>query len=353
MARNKQRMPQSQTAGEQVSGRIGAVFTVIFYLILLAGSTLWFPEQFYDGFETPKLFAAELLGCLTLAGWIIWLLLIKREGVTAILPRPALALVALFALGLASVAWSYDRWLALERLLHYSVLAGAMFFAWFLYREKDIRAPLQFVAATGSVLAGWGLLLDAVGPLREYIYPHFKEYWGGGKVVDKYVLLTSNQGNPNYLFHILVLTIPLTLGAAVQSLARCRRGNKAGRNEILKTGLLLAGLLLQIACFTYAANRSGLVAVAGALVLFLLALSIFRMRTITGAARRYWKLSLVLVVMLVLAGGAFFRLTPAGTAAGGRIAQVLSYGWENWQLRFASLRSTENIDVYSRVVFLE
>ena len=283
---------QGQHHTEAPSGRSDAagLFRAMFYLILIAGSTLWFPEWFYDGFETPKLFAVELISCLALAGWAGWLLVGRRDAVDASLPRPAIPLVALFVLGIVSISWSYNRWLAAERMLHYSVLAGAMFYVWYLYRGAQIRTPLLFVAAVGSVLAGWGLLLDAFAPLRELVYPHFKEVWGGGKIVDNYRLLTSNQGNPNYLFHLLVLTVPLTLGALIESLTRRRAGLPAAI-------LLSGGLLLQLACFTYAANRSGLVATAGAIALFLLLLVLFRLRTIVFAAKQYWKHALLALVL--------------------------------------------------------
>lgn len=341
---NSKKRGKAEPASWQIDA--AGVLKVVFYLVLLAGSTLWFPENFFDGFETPKLFAVELISCLALAGWAGWLLVGRRDAVDASLPRPALPLVALFVLGVVSITWSLNPWLAAERMLHYSVLAGAMFYAWYLYRGKKIRNLLLFVAAVGSVLAGWGLLLDAVEPLRELVYPHFKEVWGGGKVIDNYRPLTSNQGNPNFLFHLLVLTVPLTLGALIESLTRRRAGLPAAI-------LLGGGLLLQLACFTYAANRSGLVATAGATALFFLLLVLFRRRTIVITAKQYWKHALLALVLLILAGGVYVRFTDTGSRWGGKAATVLSGGWQNWQRRFASLRSTENIDVYSRVVFLE
>ncbi len=331
----------------------GAVFRAVFYLALIAGSSLWLPEQFYDGFETPKLFAVQALLSLALGGWAIRALAVRRAELDFSLPRPALPLVALFVLGWASLLWSADRWLAAERMFHYSALAWTLFFAWYVYRGRPVRAPLLFVAAVGSVIAGWGLLLDAVVPLRDWIYPNFKEAWTAGRVIDHYRLLTSNQGNPNYLFHALVLTVPLTLGAALQALVRCRAGGESGRGEPLKAALLTFGLLLQLICYTYATNRSGLVATAGALGLFVAALLLFRAGAVAGAARKYWTHALLVLLLLSASGVAAAKFTRPGAEAVDKAAAVLSEGWENWQRRFASLRSTENIDVYSRVVFLE
>lgn len=349
-ARRRNRGAEHQEANHGSVGG-GVVFKAVFYLVLIAGSSLFLPEQFYDGFETPKLFAVQTLLCLALAGWALWSLALRRTEIDFSLPRPALPLVALFVLGWASLLWSGNRWLAAERMFHYSALAWMLFFTWYLYRGKSVRAPLLFVVAVGSVLAGWGLLLDAYVPLRDWVYPHFKETWSGGRVVDHYRLLTSNQGNPNYLFHLLTLTVPLTLGAVVQALARY--GSKAGRGELLTGLLLTAGLLLQLTCYTYAANRSGLVATAGAIGVFAAVLLIFRAGTVARAARKYWIHALLVLVLLITSGLVAVKFTRPGNEAAVKVTAVLDSGWENWQRRFASLRSTENIDVYSRVVFLE
>ncbi len=353
MSGKRRKSDVGKQATDGGSSSVGAVFKVVFYLTLIAGSSLWLPEQFYDGFETPKLFAVQAILSLALAGWAIRALVVRRAETDFSLPRPALPLVALFVLGWISLLWSGNRWLAAERMFHYSALAWTLFFAWYVYRGRPVRAPLLFVATVGSVIAGWGLLLDAVVPLRDWIYPNFKEAWTAGRVIDHYRLLTSNQGNPNYLFHALVLTVPLTLGAAVQALVRCRAGGESGRGEPLKAALLTFGLLLQLTCYTYATNRSGLVATAGALGLFVAGLLLFRAGALAGAARKYWTHGLLVLVLLSASGVAVVKFTRPGAEAADKAAAVLSGGWENWQRRFASLRNTENIDVYSRVVFLE
>ncbi len=329
----------------------GKVFRALFYLSLIAGSSLCLPDLFYDGFEVPKLFAVQVLLCLALAGWAAKELVTGRGEIDFSLPRPALPLVALFVLGWFSLFWSADRWLAAEKMFHYSALAWSLFFAWYVFRGRPVRGPLLFVAAAGSILAGWGLLLDALVPLREWVYPHFKEEWSPGRVMDHYRLLTSNQGNPNFLFHALVLTVPVTLGAAVEALARCR--SRENRGEPLKAALLIIGLLLQLACYSYAANRSGLVATAGTILVFVAALLLLRASTVAGALCKYWKHALVAIVLLSASGVSAIKFTGPGAEAAGRITAVLTGGWENWQRRFSTLRSTENIDIYSRVVFLE
>ena len=137
----------------------------------------------------------------------------------------------------------------------------------------------------------------------------------------------------------------------MQALARCR--SNTNRGELLKVVLLTAGLLLQLACFSYAANRSGLVATTGAISVFAISLLLLRAASVATSVRKYWKLAMLVLVLLSASGGAAIKFTRPGAEAAGRINSVLTGGWENWQRRFATLRSTDNIDVYSRVVFLE
>lgn len=126
----------------------------LFWLGLVAGSLVFLPKLFYDGFEAPKLFAAEVT--VTLAAGL-WLLRAARRGELRLrLPRIALPLAALGLVALLSILWSHNRGLALERLQHLATLIAFLPLAWGLYRRREIRRPLYLILLLGAGIAAWG-----------------------------------------------------------------------------------------------------------------------------------------------------------------------------------------------------
>ena len=320
---------------------------VVFYSGLALGSALCFPEYFYDGFETPKLFSVQVAAALIVLLWLIRSF--RGKELSFRFPLLATPLLVLFLLAVLSVGWSLNRLLALERLYHVGALAAFLIFAWTLYRGREIKGPLYFVICVGGAVALWALVLDWVIPLRMWVYPHFIES-SPGWVVDHYRSLTSNQGNPNFLLHILVLTAPAALGAIGAELS-------GGALRSLKGVIRLAGLILALAaellCFFSSQNRSGVVAVILALVLFAAVALIFKRKALTGKIARSWKRITVSLLILAAALVFYLKYTDSGRSLAGKVATFGSQRLANWKMRIASLRSTENIDVYSRVVFLE
>ncbi|MCE5271404.1 O-antigen ligase family protein [bacterium] len=353
MSRHKAgRQPEEATGLESTgwswSGRFETLARWTFLAGLLAGATLFAPERFYDGFETPKLAAAQAAASLALG--LGALSLLSRDRLRLRLPSAALPLLALFVLAAVSVLWAGDRPLALERLLQVGALVSYGLLAWALYRGRDIRPPLYFIIFAGGLIALWGLVLDWSKPLRLAVYPHFFIQYSENYVVDLYREMTSNQGNPNFLMHILVLTAPLSLGAALSELAAWRAGRLSSR---LLAVLFSLTFLVEAVCFFRSQNRSSLLGMALALGLLAAALLLFHRGRILSLLGRRWK-ALVLAIVLALAAlVGFTRFTATGQHFQERARVEAALRVVHWKTRFASLSDPHNIDVYSRVVFLQ
>ncbi len=150
----------------------------VFYAGLVLGVSVFAPEYFYDGFEVPKLFCVQ--AAVALIAILFFFSSVRKKELSFRLPALMIPLLALFLFGAASIAWSLNRLLALERLFHVSALAAWLVFAWALYRGRSIRGPLYFIIFAGAAVALWALALDWVIPLRNWVYPHFVEIWPGG-----------------------------------------------------------------------------------------------------------------------------------------------------------------------------
>jgi len=335
-------------AGSSLSSRFETLARWTFLAGLLAGATLFFPERFYDGFETPKLVAAQAAAFLALG--LGALSLLGRERPLLRLPKAALPLLGLFVLAAFSILWAGDRPLAVERLLQVGSLVSYGLLAWALYQGRDIRRPLYFMIFAAGLIALWGLILDWVKPLRLLIYPHFFVQYSENNIVDLYRELTSNQGNPNFLFHILVLTVPLSLGAALSELTAWRE--KRLRSRLL-AGLFSLTFLVEALCFFRSQNRSSLLGVTLALGLLVAMLLLFHRKRILSLLGRRWKTLVLALVLSLAALIGFTRFTSAGRQFEERARAEAVQRAAHWKARFASLSDPHNIDVYSRVVFLE
>jgi len=350
---NKGSRNRQTAVGRAASARSSAERAIkwVFYAGLALGVSVFAPEYFYDGFEVPKLFCVQV--AVALIAVLFFFSSVRKKKLSFRLPSAMIPLLALFLIAAFSITWSLNRLLAAERLYHVGALAAWLVFAWALYRGRSIRGPLYFVIFAGAAVAVWALILDWVIPLRNWVYPHFVEVWpGGSKIVDHYRMLTSNQGNPNYLLHILVLTAPSALGALLAELAAFRT-EKISRARILVIVCLVFAFLAELICFFTSQNRSGVMAFLFALVLTACLILFYKRAGLKKILLRYWKRLLILIPGLVIAAALFVLYTDTGSALAGRVLKSSSARLEIWKNRFAHLENLENIDVYSRVVFLE
>jgi len=346
--RNKHDEQSAGPAGWPLSRLLELLARLMFYTGLVLGASLFFPDNFFDGFETPKLVAAQSAAMLALC--LGALSIVARGRMELRLPLAAFPLAALFTVAAFSILWSLNSALAVERLIHVTALASFGVLAWGLYRGREIRRPVYFIVFASGLIALWGLVLDWIKPLRLKVYPHFFVKYSENNVVDLYRELTSNQGNPNFLMHILVLAAPLSLGAVLSELAAFRERRA---RSLLFSALSGLTFLVEAICFFRSQNRSSLLGVIFAFALFTALLLLFHRARIMGLLARRWK---ALVLLAVITAGSFYgflRLTPSGKVFSERAAQEISVRVNLWKTRFANLSSTSNIDVYSRVVFLE
>jgi len=269
---------------------------------------------------------------------------LRKKERTFRLPVEMIPLLALFVIAAASIAWSFNRLLAAERLFHVSALAAWLVFAWALYRGRSIRGPLYFIIFAGAAVGVWSLILDWIVPLRDWVYPNFIDF--------RYQLHISNQGNQNFLLHILVLTAPATLGAFLAELSSFR-ASKISRLRVIVTACLGLAFLAELICFFTSKNRSGVVSFLLALMLIAWVILFFKRGGLKEFLLRFWKRLLLLFLALIVAAASFVSFTDAGSALAGRIRTASAARLEHWKTRFASLGNLENIDVYSRVVFLQ
>ncbi|KKM83641.1 hypothetical protein LCGC14_1307400 [marine sediment metagenome] len=282
----------------------------LFWIAIILGSAVCAPTLFFDGFEIPKLFCVQVGICLFLLMAAIrglW-----RGQAKLYLPLEALPLVGLFAIAALSIAWSYNRWLAVERLFQVGSLAACLFIAYGLYRDRDPKKAFYLVAFIGMIIASWSCLLDFCEPLRNWVYPYYS---------DNYRSVISNQGNPNFTLHILVLTTPATIGLLLST----------GRRWLHV--FLSGGVIVQLSCFGLSQNRPGLFALIFALMVFGTLLLVFKREVI----RRH-RAFLIIQALGVVGCLVIFAFSNRG---------------DNWMRRIRNLENLENIDVYSRVVFLE
>lgn len=299
----------------------------------------------------PKLFSVQVAVALTVI--LFFISSFRKKELSFRLPAEMIPLLAFFLIAAASIAWSFNRLLAVERLFHVSALAAWLVFAWALYRSRSIRGPLYFIIFAGAAVAVWALVLDWVIPLRDLVYSNYMEVGPGGtRVVDHYRLLISNQGNPTFLLHILVLTAPATLGALLAELSSFR-ASKISRLRVIVTACLGLAFLAELICFFTSKNRSGVVSFLLALMLIACVILFFKRSGLKEALLGLWKRLLILFFALIVAVASFVSFTDTGSALAGRIRTASAARLENWKNRFASLGNLENIDVYSRVVFLQ
>jgi len=338
------------------TGRCDRALWLVFYLSLAGGATVFLPELFFDGFEVPKLFLLQLG-----AAAFVFLLLVRSalKGTLEItLPPVAAPLAALFLLSAASIAWGMNPLLGLEELYRVSVLAGFCFFAYYLYRTRRISTPFYFILFASLALSLWALILDYNEALRELIYPtkyyDIKAQVVTGQPSAFYRGLIGNQGNPNFLMHILALSAPLGLGAFVHELVSPPR--PAWRRLILFLFALAAAV--PSFCILVSQNRSGLLALAAGSVFFAFFLVRRERRQLTHALKQWLKsprgrMSLTLLALGLLTAVIFMISTTRGRSLAPRMARFASERIQTWADRFGRLKNLEDVGVYSRVMFLE
>ncbi|HLA38478.1 MAG TPA: O-antigen ligase family protein, partial [Candidatus Glassbacteria bacterium] len=349
MARRKNRPAETLPAVAPGGSRTIRLVKLFFFAALAAGATVYAPDQFYDGFETPKLFLFQTAICLALLASIIHLLILRRTEV--LLPVETVPLVILFVIAALSVSWSGNRGLAVERLFQLGALASCLFFAFWLYRGQSARAVFRFVVFAGAAIAVWSCLLDFIEPLRSWVYPHYLE-WSGGKDIDYYRPVISNQGNPNFTLHVLVLTLPAACGLILTELSEAVNRGKA-KGAVVWAGIPATGVLAGLICFYLSQNRSGVLSLLFALVVFTASLLLFKRRALSANLKVHWKKFAVSAGIILVAGAAYFTFSNSGARLAGQMAALGRERAANWVRRFQNLRDTENIDIYARVVFYE
>lgn len=338
MARRNKRPEKSAEVTPINRGRRWSIAAVklFFFAALVAGSTVFAPELFYDFFEVPKLFFFQSGICLALLA--VGVHLRRRGKVKLELPLEAVPLVILFLVAALSVAWSFNRWLAVERLFQVGSMAGCFFFAFWLYRGGYPRAAFHFVVTAGTLIALWSCLLDFIEPLRKWVYPNYLVTWAGGEVIDKYRPVISNQGNPNFTLHVLVLTLPATFGVLLAALADFRNRSRRTSATVV-TGISAIGIASGLACFYLSQNRSGVLSVLFAAVVFTSALLVFKRRALAANLKIYWKKLVFTCAAVLVFGASYIGFTDSGSRLAGSVAAVARERADNWVRRFQSLRS--------------
>ena len=322
----------------------------VFYSGLALGALAVFPECFYERFELPKLFFVQLAAVIIIFLWL--LSAFYRRVLILRFPACLMLLGVVFLIAVASIGWSLNPGLAVERLYHVGTLAAYLLFSFGLYRGKDTRKALYFIVFTGSALAVWGLALDFVEPLRKAVYPHFIGELTPGYVVDRYRKLTSNQGNPNYLMHILVLTTPLAFGALIRELSAAGKEGSYLSRRFLEACLAFS-LLAQSLCFFSTMNRSSMFAVFLALFFFAFSVLLLVRKQLINMLKGYLARLVYLFSGIVLATVLLIYFTDTGRSLANSAVSGARTRLLTWQERLTSLKSTENINVYSRVIFIE
>ncbi len=348
--------PAGTGGGEFLAAGCERAARWVFFITLALGAIVFAPGYFYEGFEVPKLFFVEVGAALICCLWLFAAAVRGRLRIR--MPLVILPLVFTAALAVLSLTWSYNRGLALERLCHIGTLVLFCFFAMRLYRGRPVKTPIYFIVFAAAVLSAWALALDLVEPLRKWVFlDHFIEvYPGGATKVDLYKELMSTQGNPNFLMHILVMSVPVALGALIHRLVSEKE--KSARRWVHRLVVLALALsfCLPLVCFFKSQNRSSLVGMVVALLVFLALAVIFNraqlLEFLRSSRRLITGLSAVLAVMVLAAFVAIF-FTETGKSFAETLQDSAAVRLEHWKRRFANLTDRENIGVYARVVFLE
>ncbi|MEA2063223.1 MAG: O-antigen ligase family protein, partial [Gemmatimonadota bacterium] len=323
----------------------------IFYACLVLGATVVAPQDFFDWSEPPKLFTVQVGAAAILCLWLCAAAL--RGSLRVRLPAVLLPLGFTAVVAVLSVAWSVNPGLAVERLYHVGSLALFLVFALWLYRGQDVKGALYLIIFISAGIALWGLVLDLVDPLRNWVYPNFLEQ-RGGHWINNIRPLTSTQGNPNFLLHVLVMAVPAALGALVHCLLERQEIVRRTRRVLI---LALAGsFLLPLACFARSQNRSSLVAVFLALLLFFvisLVINRGQMFSFFQTCRKHAPRFLAGLALAALAAAAAIGFTDRGRSFALSFTSSAQARLAYWGTRFGNLTDLENIDVYSRVVLFE
>jgi O-antigen ligase len=323
------------------------------YISLALGAVLFAPDYFYDFFEVPKLFFVQLGAAV-----ICFLLLCAaalRGRLHLRLPVVVLPLIFTAAMAVLSVGWSLNRGLALEKLYHLGSLVVFCFVAFRIYRGRQVEKPLLFIVFTAAFLAVFALALDWYEPFQKWVYPYYVEVIKGTSR-DYYRNLISTQGNPNFLMQILVLTVPAALGALIHRVV----SGRAKTSRILFHRLALAGLIVSfcvpLICFFKSENRSSLVGFVFALLVFLVLALVFNRGRISKFFLLFRPLAakfLALVTVVVLATALALIFSESAKSLAVKVGESATQRLEHWKVRFGNLADTDNVDVYSRVIFLE
>ena len=330
------------------------ILQLLAFVTILLGASVYATELFYDGFEVPKLFCVQV-GVSLIAAVYTWRLS-RKTALVIDFPIVFIPLLLLGLLSLLSVFWSRIPGLTIERAFHIGALASFTLISFGLAVKKDIRPYAYIIIGICTLVVVWGVLLDFIEPLRNYIYPDFVKAYYGGKT--HYRNLTSNQGNPNYTLHIIVMLLPVAIGAFIDRVIRGNVSEGWSKSKIAKLlwsaipYVLGISVAASIVSFVTAQNRSSLVASAVAIASFIELLLIFKRKAVFSFLRERWKaiLGIAMVSIVVLSGVLF---AGRNTAPVQSILNNVDSRIDNWKIRFKNLSSIDNIDVYSRVVFWE
>ena len=324
------------------------------FMTVLLGSSVYATELFYDGFEVPKLFCVQV-GVTLIAAFFIWGLS-RKAKLDIDLPLVFIPLFMLGLLSLLSVFWSRIPGLTIERSFHIGALASFALISFGLAAGKDIRPYSHVIIGICTLIVVWGLLLDFIEPLRNYIYPDFVQAYYGGKT--HYRNLTSNQGNPNYTLHIIVMLLPVAIGAFIDRVVKGNLDKSQLKGWIVKAlwkvtpYFLGVSVTASIISFIIAQNRSSLVASAVTIASFVELLFIFKRKTVFSFLRGRWKAILgITIISIVVLSAAL--ISGRNTAPVQSVINNIDSRIDNWKVRFKNLANIDNIDVYSRVVFWE
>jgi len=377
-AKKRASAPARESRAEAAAVKFEKAAKWVFYISLFLGSVVFVPDYFYDFFEVPKLFCvqvgAALICCLFLFAAA------QRGKLHLRLPLIFLPLAFLALMAVFSVGWSVNRGLALERFFHVGSLALFCFFSLRLFRGRSIEIPLYFVVVIAALLCAFGLALDIIkidmiwlASLRDFLLSHIKlpqevqrepylrdlffAYTeprpSGTKVVDFYRELISTQGNPNFLFHILVLSTPAALGLLVHRfVSGVQQSARRWKRWLVPAGLVISPGLMLI-CFFRSQNRSSLVAVVLAVLIFLVLAAIFFRGRLLTLFRPLAARLLAGLAVIILAGALGIFFTDTGRFLAQKAADSAELRLAHWKTRFANLAKPETRDVYNRLILYQ
>jgi O-antigen ligase/tetratricopeptide (TPR) repeat protein len=324
----------------------------VFFTSLTGSAVFYLPKFFFDGFEDPKHFIIQCGAAVILS--LLLFRSVLKGSLKVTIPQCLLPLVFLFLISAASVGWGLNPWLGIEELYRISALAGYCFFAFYLSRKQKITTPFYFIVFSSLALSIWALFLE-YEPLRKSVYPYIiNNYNMPGYTATFYRSMMGTQGNPNFMMHILTLSVPLALGGFIQE-ARSYRFSSRRRIIII---LLAMAVLLPSFCILSSENRSALLALIAGLGFFAVFSLLKEGRSIVRATKqvvkkRAGRVVLIIVMLIVLGTALLMTSTTRGRTLGAIISQSTSERLKNWSERFGQLKDLDNIAVYSRVVFLE